>query len=48
MALSPPLTNLNEPLFEQQPTTRVHRLLKVLRPWLPRLLQRTAQQPRLS
>ena len=27
-ALSPPLTNLNEPLFEQQPTTRVRRLLK--------------------
>ena len=32
MALSPPLTNLNEPLFEQQPTTRVRRLLKASRP----------------
>ena len=43
-ALSPPLTNLNEPLFEQQPTTRVRRLLKVHRPWLPRLLQRTVTE----
>ena len=47
-ALSQPPTNLNEPLFEQQPTTRVRRLLKDLRPWLPCLLQCTAQQPRLS
>ena len=31
-ALSPPLTSLNEPLFEQQPTTRVRRLLKASRP----------------
>ena len=28
-ALSPPFTNLNEPLFEQQPTMSIRRLLKV-------------------